>query len=160
CHRMMKRAPEHARDTVLDDGALRALWAALEADPGDASQAIRVRLLTGQRGGEVHGMCWADLDLPHRVWTIPATQAKNGQAHRVPLTDPVVRLLTARLAAETADRVAVFPGLYHQRKDLRALAAIHDGAYRWHDLRRTVATRMAALGIHEETIGRVLNHAK
>ena len=53
----------------------------------------------------------------------------------------------------------MFPGLYHQRDDLRALAAIHSGAYRWHDLRRTVATRLAALGVAEETIARVLNHA-
>ena len=34
------------------------------------------------------------------------------------------------------------------------------GAYEWKDLRRTVGTRLAALGFNEETIGRALNHAR
>ena len=74
-------------------------------------------------------------------------------------------LLQARHEARGTDAEGkaephVFPGLYHQREDLRALGDIHGDAYRWHDLRRTVTTRFAALGFHEDTIGRVLNHAK
>lgn len=187
-HRMTKRAPERARATVLDDDALRALWKALDATPGDAADALRLRLLTGQRGGEVHRMTWADVDLAGAVWTIPATEAKNRRAHRVPLATEALRVLQARhkgvntstLRAEVhtsmnlPDRVTgkdgktddataadrVFPGLYHQREDLRDLADVHAGAYRWHDLRRTVVTRLAMLGFHEDTIGRVVNHAK
>jgi integrase len=157
-HRMAKPSPERARATVLDDKALRALWSALDQVPGDASDAVRLRLLTGQRGGEVHSMAWADIDLAAAAWTIPATKAKNKRAHRVPLALPVVRVLEARKPTEATG--AVFPGLYHQRKDLRALGGIHGDAYRWHDLRRTVASRLAALGYGEDLIGRLLNHAK
>jgi len=160
CHRMAKSAAEPARATVLDDAALRALWLALATHPSDAAAAIRLRLLTGQRGGEVHRMCWSDVDLKAHVWTIPAAMAKNGRAHRVPLTQPAEDILEARLAARPRNQARVFDGLYHQRDDLRELAAIHHGVYRWHDLRRTVATRLAALGCSEETIGRVLNHAR
>ena len=42
----------------------------------------------------------------------------------------------------------------------RALAGIHNGRYRWHDLRRTVASRLAGLGFSEAVIGRILNHAR
>lgn len=196
-HRMTKRAPELARATVLDDDALRGLWAALEATPGDAADALKVRLLTGQRGGEVHRMSWGDVDLEGAVWTIPATQAKNRRAHRVPLARQALAVLQARHDAQAKARMSdgggdkrsahrsgpenlpdpvkvqtdardaagkaddrVFPGLYHQREDLRGLATVHGGAYRWHDLRRTLVTRLAALGYHEDTIGRVVNHAK
>jgi len=187
CHRMAKRAPEAARATVLDDDALRALWAGLDAEGTDAAAAVRLRLLTGQRGGEVHAMTWADVDLDGAVWTIPATASKNRRAHRVPLAATALGIVQTRHAdAQTKARQVmhthnlpshvtgkaedgtspklptgpVFPGLYHQRKDLRALGTIHGDAYRWHDLRRTVVTRLAALGFHEDTIGRVVNHAK
>jgi integrase len=103
-------------------------------------------------------MAWSDVDLSAAVWTIPATKAKNKRAHRVPLALPSVRVLEARKPTEATG--AVFPGLYHQRKDLRALGTIHGDTYRWHDLRRTVASRLAALGYGEDLIGRVLNHAK
>ena len=158
CYRMTRPATETARVQTLSDDQLRDLWASLEAQPGNPADALKLRLLTGQRGGEVHRMTWADVDLDAAVWTIPATDAKNGHAHRVPLTDHALGILNAR--RETADGPRVFTSLYHQRKDLRAMAAIHNGAYRWHDLRRTVATRLAALGVAEGTISRVLGHAQ
>jgi integrase len=159
CYRMRPPTAERPRTRVCTDAELQALWRALEAEPGPAADAVRLRLLTGQRGAEVHAMRWADIDRAGKVWTVPAEDAKNNQAHAVPLSLPAAAILTARWEAER-DPMHVFPGLYHQRKDLRALAAIHNGAYRWHDLRRVVASRLAGLGIAEEVIGRVLNHKK
>jgi integrase len=160
CYRMAKHAAERRRETVLDDDALRGLWTALDAAPGDAADAIRLRLLTGQRGGEVHQIEWSEIDLPAKLWTLPASKAKNKRAHTVPLSAAAVAILELRLEARAEKERRVFPGLYHQREDLRDLAAIHNGRYRWHDLRRVVASRLAALGCAEEVIGRVLNHAK
>lgn len=158
CHRMAKRGGEHARERVLTDDELRALCAALDARAGEpAADALKLRLLTGQRGGEVHKMMWADVDVDAAVWTIPGELAKNGRAHRVPLSEPALTLLKAR---DRSDDGRVFPGLYHQRQDLLELLALRRGSYTWHDLRRTVSTRLAELGFAEETIGRVLNHAK
>jgi integrase len=160
CHRMAKRGAERARDRVLDDDELRACWRTLDAQPGDAADALKLRLLTGARGGEVHEMRWTDVDLTAATWTQPAASTKNGRASRVPLAATALAILTARRAAASTKETRVFPGLYHQREDLRAFAEIHDGAYRWHDLRRTVASRLAALGVPEHVISRILNHAK
>ena len=160
CYRMAKPAPERARSVVLTDDDLRTLWSSLDAHSGDAADTIRLRLLTGQRGGDVHRMRWADVDLQATVWTIPAEQAKNARAHRVPLTTPAFDVLSCRHATRRPDDPRVFPGFYHQRKDLRSLSHIHKDTYRWHDLRRTVATRLAALGVSEGTISRVLGHAQ
>ncbi len=69
-------------------------------------------------------------------------------------------MVARRLATAAADDIRVFPGLTSQADEYRALAIIHDGAYEWTDLRRTVATRLAGLGFDDTTIGRVLNHAR
>ena len=128
--------------------------------PADPTDAIRLRLLTGQRGGEVHRMAWEDVDLDAGIWSVPPEIAKSGREHRVVLTKPACAVLRRRRDARSPDQPRVFPRLYHQRKDLRALGAIHKGDYRWHDLRRTVATRLAGLGVPETTISRVLGHAQ
>ena len=44
--RMIKRFDEVARDRVLSDDELRALWAGLDAHAGRAADALRLRLLT------------------------------------------------------------------------------------------------------------------
>src|SRR3954463_3145917 len=54
--RMMKRFQEKPSDRVLTDDELRELWAALDARTGPAADAMKLRLLLGQRGGEVMGM--------------------------------------------------------------------------------------------------------
>lgn len=159
--RMLKRFSENPRDRVLSDDELRALWTGLDAHPGAASDAVRLRLLTGQRGEhEIAPMAWADVDLEAGAWTIPASQAKNGRAHVVPLGPAALALLRRRRAALPADEARVFPGLTVRSDAHRALAALHGGAYQWKDLRRTVATRLAGLGFDETTIGRALNHAR
>ena len=56
------------------------------------ADATKLRLVTGQRGGEVVRMRWQDLSLDAGWWTVPATDAKNGVPHRVPLTKEAVPL--------------------------------------------------------------------
>src|SRR5581483_6583600 len=56
--RMIKRFQERPSDRVLTDTELRELWAGLDARPGSAADALRLRLLLGQRGAEVIGMRW------------------------------------------------------------------------------------------------------
>ncbi|MGE0359683.1 MAG: tyrosine-type recombinase/integrase [Vicinamibacterales bacterium] len=157
--RMEKRFAEQPADRVLTDDELRALWAGLDAQPGPAADAIRLRALTGQRGGEVAGLQWAEVDLDARLWTLPGARTKNKRPHAVPLSASVVAILERRRGDVAEDEPRVFPGLTLHADAHRALAAIHGGAYEWKDLRRTVATRLAGLGFDETTIGRVLNHA-
>jgi integrase len=152
----------------------------------------KVRLLTAQRGGEVIAMKWADLELPAEKakaprsgwWTIPGSDTKNGEPHRVPLTEPVITLIEAqrkkkadderkgencrtRDQAESDDAGAtyVFVGSGASLRDRAkkapsALAKVLGFDFRGHDLRRTAATRMAAAGIPREHVGKVLNHVE
>ena len=158
--RMIKRFKENASERVLTDDELRALWAGLDARPGPAADAMLLRLLLGQRGGEVVGMRWAELDLESRVWELPASRTKNGRAHVVPLPPTALALLEALRAAAPKDEPRVFSGLTVWSDGHRELSTVHGGTYTWKDLRRTVSTRLAARGFSEEIIGRALNHAR
>lgn len=158
--RMIKRFKETASTRVLTDDELRALWTGLNARKGEASDAIRLRLLLGQRGAETAGMQWSEVDLQHAVWALPGTRTKNRRPHVVPLPATAAALLKRRRAAVAKDELRVFPSLTLVCQEHKALADIHGGAYEWKDLRRTVATRLAGLGFDETTIGRALNHAR
>ncbi len=158
--RMIKRFQERPSDRVLTDAELRELWSGLDSSPGRASDALRLRLLLGQRGSEVIGMNWSEVNFIDKAWELPAARTKNGRPHVVPLP-PTAMALLKRVRAEVADDQArVFPGLTPWTDDLRELSNVHKGAYEWKDLRRTVSTRLAGLGFSEDVIGRTLNHAR
>lgn len=158
--RMIKRFSEAPRTRTLSDGELRALWEGLDAHPGAAADAIRLRLLLGQRGGETAGLLWSELDLSAAIWSMPGTRTKNKRPHTVALPGTALSLLKARRKAVPQDESQVFPALSLTSDEHKALSLIHGGTYEWTDLRRTVATRLAELGFDETTIGRVLNHAR
>lgn len=158
--RVLKRFKEQPRNRVLTDTELRTLWDGLDALPGAASDAVRLRLLLGQRGEETAGMLWSELDLDAPRWSLDGTRTKNRRPHVVGLPPTALALLRRRRAIVPDDEPRVFPVLQLTSDAHKALTTIHSGAYEWIDLRRTVATRLADLGFDETTIGRVLNHAK
>lgn len=158
--RIIRRFPEQPSDRVLSDDELRALWAALDARPGPASDVIRLRLLLGQRGGETAGMRWSEIDLKAGVWALPRPRTKNKQPHTIGLPPLSLGILTARRAACAEDEPRVFPGAACNARQHNNLAVIHGGAYTWKDLRRTMGTHLGNLGYEDGFIGRVLNHKK
>ena len=145
---------------MLTDDELRALWTGLDASPGRAADALRLRLLLGQRGEEVVGMQWTEIDFKAKTWDLPGARTKNRRPHSVPLSSTSLGILERRRSEVPPDEPLVFPGLTAWTDDYRALSAIHGGAYEWKDFRRTVSTRLAARGFSEEVIGRALNHAR
>ena len=120
------------------------------ARPGAASDAMRLRLLLGQRGGETAGMLWKEVDLETATWTLPRPRTKTKQPHVVGLPPTALALLERRRAASDEQEKNVFPGLTLTCEAHKALYAIHDGVYEWKDLRRTVGTRLAGLRIRRD----------
>jgi len=158
--RLIKRFTETPRDRVLSDDEIRKLWTGLDAQPGAPSDAVRLRLLLGQRGGETVGMLWSEVALEDALWLLPAPRTKNRKPHSVPLPPEALTLLTRRRTHVPEDEPRVFPDLTLTSKEHKSIAKLHGGKYEWKDLRRTVGTRLAGLGFDETTRGRVLNHAK
>jgi integrase len=158
---------ENPRKRELTDDEIRQFWRAFDTQPAAMAAGWRLRLLTGQRGGEVFNMEWRDLNLDAGWWTIPGEKAKNGKAHRVPLSAPALEIIKA-LAVEKGELAAkkrkvlpryVLDGARGRRQRGAASRATGLADFIGHDLRRAVATGMARLGIEQSTIARVLNHS-
>ena len=73
-----------------------------------SSMALTLLLLTGTRSGEARGARWSEFDLNKGIWEIPEERMKSGRAHRVPLCEITLHLLSQvpRIAGE---QTLVFP---------------------------------------------------
>jgi len=163
CVGLSKPSPETQRDRVLTEDEIRAVWRACDTEPGIIADAFRLMLVTGQRRGEVLSMRWQDVD--GLCWTIPAEQAKNGLAHRVPLSRQALAILERlrkrakgpwAFPSPTTDRPIENPQKAAER--LRERSKAPD--LRLHDLRRTAASLMTGMGISRLTVKKILNHAE
>ena len=151
-------APTAKRERVLSDGEVAALWQATDG-PRPFNGIARFLLLAGQRREEVAGMTWAELSGDFSTWTIPASRAKNGATHIVPLSEPARNLL--RGVPRFGE--LVFPGLrgpFNGWSKAKAALDAKSGVTNWrlHDLRRTAATGLQRLGVRLEVTEQVLNH--
>jgi integrase len=166
--RIPRPGHEQARDRVLTDDELRALWGAWDDLPAAMAAFYRLRLLTAQRGGEVAAMQWSDIDRDLSWWTIPATSSKNKLAHRVPLNAAAASILAALLATAHQDDTYVLEaherakgnGARGKRQQSEAAATFPVENFRGHDLRRTAASIMTSGGIPRLTVGKILNHTE
>ena len=171
-----KATEEISRDRVLSAVELSAAWK--EAGNGDYAAIVRLLILTGQRREEVGGMLWSEIDTKAAVWAIGAERTKNGLAHAVPLSALTLTALSNIERREGRDLVfgagdGAFQGWSNAKTALdKRLSdrlagdvqspptADHPQLKPWrlHDIRRTVATGMADIGIQPHVIEAVLNH--
>jgi integrase len=159
------RAPavEKSRDRVLTDDELCRVWNAA-GQIGDPiyGAVVRVLILTGQRRGEVAGMEQAELDLEGRLWSLPKERTKNARAHDVPLSPQAIAVInkiprTSERFVFSFNDKAPINGFGWPKERLDALCGFSD--WTLHDIRRTVTSGMARLGISLPVIEKVLNHA-
>jgi integrase len=168
----MKKRPEKARQRVLDDEEIRLLWAALDLEDTTidcyrvTKLALKMILLTGQRPGEVCGMTWTEIS--GDTWTIPATRMKGRVAHSVPLSDMAQELIEeARIYS--GETPFVFASSHIDNGPLTSHALSKAILRHWqeigitepftpHDLRRTLRTRLAEIGIDDVVAERVMGH--
>ena len=167
---------ERPRQRTLDDEELTALLANIDEITKRARRtgiAIRLILLTAVRRSELTGARWSELDLEAEapVWHMPAERTKTGVAFAVPLTPPAVQQFN-RLKRMAGRSPWVFPAeggdgptdpkllTRSVARHLNTFVEHKVGAFTLHDLRRTVRTGLAELGIRPDVAERCLNHAQ
>ncbi len=170
----MAREGEEARDRYLTLDEIAAVWRGAQRLGYPFGPFVQMLLLTGQRRSEVADLRWAAIDLEARTWTLDATDTKAGRRHAVPLSDmaldilaPLPRLTDGAGVASpyvfTTNGRSPVSGFSKAKMILdREMGAAGASLPEWrfHDLRRTVATHMGdVLGIAPHIIGAVLNHA-
>lgn len=173
------------RDRVLSEEEIRALVYQLP-NAGmsySAEAAVWLALSTCCRIGELMSAKWEHVDFERRTWWIPPENSKNGKGHTIYLsafslayfqrlkelsTSPWVypsrsgesAVCPKTITKQLGDRQR--PGLQpmkgRARADLADTLVLLGGKWGPHDLRRTGATMMVALGVLPEVAERCLNH--
>src|SRR5207249_10377021 len=99
-------------------------------------------------------------------WTTPAERAKNGLAHRVPLSQPAVTILRG-LREQANGSPWTFPSASasgHQEVLHKATGRVRERSgvdFVPHDLRRTVATFLTSeLSVSRLVVSKLLNHVE
>jgi integrase len=67
--------------------------------------------LLGQRGQEIIGMKWSEVDFRAKTWDIASGRTKNRRLHSVPLPPTAFALLERRRKELPDTEPCVFPGL-------------------------------------------------
>jgi len=173
CTAVSAPGKEHRRDRVLSADEIGVFWNALD-DPllpilPPIRLALKLQLCTAQRKGEIVGAEWGELDLHDGIWNIPAEKSKNGLPHRVALA-PLALALLNEVARNASGSRWLFPSPRRQGEPITPRAVSHAmrnnrerlgiGDATPHDLRRTAASQMTALGVSRLVVGKILNHSE
>jgi integrase len=154
---------EHARDRVLTDNELSLVWQAADAIGWPFGPMVKMLIVTGQRRDEVAKMQWSEIDLKTRLWMLPRERVKNDRPHSVPLSPLAISILKAvpRIAGPyvfTTNGETASSGFSVAKRRFDTRLPADMAPWRWHDLRRTLASGMARLGVNLPTIEKILNH--
>jgi integrase len=156
-----RRKVEQKRRRVLSRDEIKSLWEGLGALPDPGRSFVRILLLTGCRREEARAMRWSELDVGGSLWTIPAERTKSGRLHEVPLTATCLEIL------ERLPRLGAFVFTIDGKRAMAGMSGLKErvdrasGVNRWrfHDLRRTLRSGIAGLGVIYEVAERVIGHA-
>jgi integrase len=157
----MSRSQTGARERILTDEELAAVWLAAESFDAPWSQFIRLLLLTAARRSEVAGMKWSEIEGP--TWKLPAERCKTGAELERPLSGAALFTLATLPRFHGSDFVFTTNG----RAPIGAFSNfklrfdIACGVRDWtlHDLRRTARSLMSRAGVDHDVAERCLGHA-
>lgn len=125
---------------------------------------VLLALNTGMRRGELFSLDWRSVNLPLRLVTVEAGNAKSGRTRHIPLNDEATGLLT-RWRRQGTGKGLVFPGAGGARltninkswDGITTAARLTD--FTFHDLRHTFASRLVMAGVDLNTVRELLGHA-
>jgi integrase len=160
------------RDRVLVPEELKSVYLTASQQAFPFGAVVQLLILTGQRRGEIAGLRWEWIDERARTITLPASATKNGRAHTFPygeaaavIFEAIPRqgdyLFPAHREQTKGKPATTMSGWAKQKATLdKAVATSGHAVSPWtlHDLRRTFATNLAALGVRLEVTEKLLNH--
>jgi integrase len=167
CARFKRPSRADARERVLTDAELVAVYQTALAGGDTFSRIVALLVLTGQRRGEIGALRWDWIDEKEHTITLPSAITKNKRTHMFPY-GPVTAAILERIPRESeyvfpASRTNVrgtpttsFNGWPKCKETFDAKCPI--AHWTLHDLRRTFATNLAALGVPPHVTERLLNH--
>ncbi|MBZ0186879.1 MAG: tyrosine-type recombinase/integrase, partial [Candidatus Obscuribacterales bacterium] len=157
--------PERRRQTILPDHKMSDWYSeVISLRHPTVRDYLLLLLFTGLRRNEAATLRWENIDLVSKVLTVRSEIAKNGQEHRLPLSDFIQELLKQRYI-ERGDPEFVFPGrgnkghLVDSDHVIRGLAERVGCSFTVHDLRRTFLTVAERLALPYVVLKKLANHS-
>ena len=167
------------RDRVLSFHEIWTLWHGLDTNkvPPVTANAIKFMLATMQRGIEVRNMRYSAIKWDEQVWQMETHETKNRKMHRVPLnkialsliqdvepftqrSDYVFGATRAKVPSKVQDKtLRPSTGSAYSQAIRRCRADLGIDDIRPHDLRRTGATWITAVGLPKLYAKLILNHS-
>jgi integrase len=153
--RGMARGSNVARDRILTDDELRAIWRATEGS--HFGSYVRFLLLTAARRNEAAKMEWAEI--VSGDWTLPASRNKTAQDLIRPLSKAALATLPPRNGRLVfVNSLGTGPLVDFARPKAKLDEASGVTGYTLHDLRRTARSLMSRAGVPTDHAERCLGH--
>jgi integrase len=153
-------AHENVRERALNDDELVRLWKAAEAIGGREGACIKLLVLSGQRRSEISDLKWSEID--GDTLALPAERMKGKRAHTVPLSLQARTIIDGmpQLVPQVPRPGDYVFGKVHFHRLKPKLDAHMGSAPPWviHDIRRSVASGMARIGVAVPVIEKILAH--
>jgi integrase len=156
--------PRMIKTRVLDDRELRAVWIAAGNVGYPVGAMVKMLMLTGCRLNEVAAAHWREFN---GGWVIPPERFKSKIEHRLPITEDLAALLATLPRFQSGDFLF---STQHGRKPVNGFSHAKDAidkympadtpAWTFHDIRRTVRTRLSQLRVDREVAELVIGHGK
>lgn len=169
------------RKRVFNDDEIRAYWEAADNTPYPLGPFYKALMLNAQRKNENAGAKWEEFELWRRdpIWIIPEERFKSGQEQPVPISPDFESLLSTLPKHDQLDGGTCIFSTTNGRIPIngfsKAKAALHTAMLeilrqdnpkatlpRWgfHDVRRTVRTRLSGLKINSDVAELIIGHGK
>ena len=82
------------RSRLVSDAELKELFNLLNNSKNQTlATATKLLFMLGVRKNELLKATWSEFDLNNAVWTLPAERSKNKKSIKIPLSQPVIKLL-------------------------------------------------------------------
>lgn len=166
----------NARDRVLTVDEYQSLY---DAAPVHLKPIVATGYFTGMRLGEILGLTWDQVDLPHGIIHLRAEETKDREARDVPICEDLKKILKRLPRALHISNVFLYirklkkddEVIQRPVKDIkRAIqkackeAGIIwgknvEGGFIFHDLRHTFNTNMRKAGVEESVIMAITGHS-
>ena len=160
CIGLSKPTPVKSRNRILSDDELREIIFASRRTSRPYGAIVELLALLGQRRSEVGKMTWQEVNIEKKLWTIPAERAKNSRAHFVHLAPRAIEIIRAQPKLDSLVFSTPSGKPFTEFSIMKSRLDKESGVNDWvlHDLRRTVVSGMASLGVAPHVADKVLNH--
>ena len=156
------KAKEKKRERVLSDHELKALWHATEAMSAPYKAWVQLLMLCGQRRLETAHLTRSQIEEDR--WHLSSEDTKNAKPHIIPLPLPAQSIIQSLLVQEDEYLLrsgrngdAPINGFSKAKAQMDKLSGVDD--WKFHDIRRTVATNLSKLGTDRFIIQKIINHS-